>query len=99
MIIQLLQVSIKLKFHRMIHILYLLYLYNILLCAGMKYKYIDLKHPCGQCEEHFKIFYEIEDFKFCPRCTLEHISFNFPNQNLDEIQYYAILTDIIFDHV
>jgi hypothetical protein len=62
----------------------------------MKYTYCNLK-SCEKCEEKSNIFYETENIELCPRCRLEHLSFNFSSQSNEEIKFY--IADIIFHQI
>jgi hypothetical protein len=44
-----------------------------------------------------KIFYEFQNQKLCPRCSLEHLSYYITQHSNKEIQFY--MTDILFDQM
>jgi len=52
---------------------------------------------CEKCDKNSKIFYEIETKKFCPRCTLGYLSYNFASQSINEIKFYC--ADILFHFI
>jgi len=70
-----------------------LIIFQILCISATKYTYNDLQ-PCEECEENSKIFYEMENIKCCPRCTLSYLTHNL--QKLETIQFYT--TDVFFHH-
>jgi len=67
--------------------------------SGTKYKYncSTFHDTCEKCEEKSKLFYEMEQKKFCPRCTLGQLSFFFPSYTMEEVKFY--MTDILFDQI
>jgi len=77
-------------------VLLLLQLHYFIPSLGMKYNLINFE-PCEKCEENSQIFYEMEKKKFCPRCTLGHLSFYFPRQTVEAVKFY--IADIIFDQI
>jgi len=52
---------------------------------------------CEKCDKNSKMFYEIETKKFCPRCTLGYLSYNFASQSINEIKFYC--ADILFHFI
>jgi len=78
--------------------LFVFQLYSVKQCCGMKYTCAHFE-KCKHCEEKSKLFYEIlnTNSKLCPKCMLEHLSFNFAQQELKEIKFY--MKDIIHHHI
>jgi len=91
--------------------LILLFIFQILCIDATKYTYTNTQ-PCEDCEEKSKIFYQMENTKLCPRCTLGYLNFWFQPMYLQENDRYLksritqedelksikfYMTDIIFD--
>jgi len=74
----------------------LLQLYCVVSILAVKYNFVNFE-ICEKCEENSKFFYEMEHMKFCPRCTVGHLSFYFPRYTIQEVKFYC--TDIIFDKI
>jgi len=72
----------------------ILFIYGTENFSRLKCRYKEFQ-TCEKCDENSKIFYEIENKKFCSRCTLGYLSYYFSSQTMKEVNFYC--TDIIFD--
>ena len=83
------------QFKKNVLFLFFFQLYFISPCLAMMYIHCHCTQ-CEKCEENSKLFYEIENMQFCPRCTLEYLSFYFSSQSKESVKFCNILFQIIF---